>query len=465
MSMMNLKQATAFLNAELHGEGAVAFAAVSTDTRQIRAGDLFIALQGPNFDGHDYVEAAREQGAVAAIVSRLTPSDLPQILVDDTRLALGRLAAAWRAQFEGKVIGLTGSNGKTTVKEMLASILSQKGNVLATEGNLNNDIGAPLMLLRLKPGEHDYAVIEMGANHPGEIAYLASLVQPDVALITNAGLAHLEGFGGTTEHVARAKGEIWQGLREHGTAVINLDDAYADYWRELVVDHQSLGFGLLPSADVRLGEGGVKLEMSGASYRSCFSIQSADGAVDIAMSLMGRHNVVNALAATATAMAAGAGLAEVKAGLEGMRPVQGRLQPKRAASGQWILDDSYNANPHSLKAAIEVLSQVEQPKILVLGDMGELGEAADELHRQSGEQAAKAGIDLFLCSGDFCKQAAAGFAEGAVWCESRDLLLARLRDYLAQEKYKDAVVLVKGSRSARMDLVVDALVAKEAQVC
>ena len=457
MSMMTLQQAAKILNAQLVGAGHVSFDAVSTDSRQLKAGDLFVALKGPNFDAHDYVAQAAEQGAVAAIVEKQIACDLPQLIVADTRLALGQLASFWRSQFQGKVIGITGSNGKTTVKEMLARIMGQKGAVLATEGNLNNDIGVPLMLLRLKPEQHNVAVMEMGANHAGEIAYLTSLVQPDVAVITNAAAAHLEGFG-SVEDVARAKGEIWQGLRENGTAIVNLDDDFADYWRELVVDHQSMGFGMLPSADVRLGEGGVHWEISGNVYKSNFNLQTPVGSIDIALSLAGKHNVMNALAAAASAIAAGASLVDVQAGLESMAPVKGRLEPKTTRFGQLIIDDSYNANPHSLRAAIDVLLQAEGEKILVMGDMAELGSEADELHYEIGAEARHKGVDQLLACGCHCQEAVKGFGEGAVCFDSQESLTECLLTMLSEPQHKAAVLLVKGSRSAAMEKVVNVLV-------
>jgi len=459
MSMLTLQQTAKILNARLIGNGQVSFDAVSTDSRKAGVGDLFVALQGPNFDGHGFVASAAAQGAVAAIVSEQVECDLPQLVVADTRLALGQLASAWRARFTGMVIGITGSNGKTTVKEMIASILSQKGAVLATDGNLNNDIGVPLMLLRIKPELHGVAVIEMGANHAGEIAYLASLVQPQVAVITNAAAAHLEGFG-SLEDVARAKGEIWQGLRESGTAVINLDDEFADYWRELVVDHESIGFGLLPSAEVRLAEGGVHWAISEKGYKSTFSIQTPAGVIAIAMDLAGRHNVMNALAASAASMVAGANLAEIQAGLERMAPVKGRLQPKTTAHGQLLIDDSYNANPASLRAAIDVLMQAPGEKILVMGDMAELGGKADQIHFEVGEEVREKGVDQLLAYGKHCAEAVKGFGMGASCFANQQDLIERLLPMLEEPAHQDAVLLVKGSRSAVMENVVDALIAR-----
>ncbi|HHJ80011.1 MAG TPA: UDP-N-acetylmuramoyl-tripeptide--D-alanyl-D-alanine ligase [Candidatus Tenderia electrophaga] len=445
------------LDAELVGEAQASFDAVSIDSRKIAPGDLFVALQGPNFDGHEFVASAAEQGAVAALVSQPLDIALPQLIVADTRLALGRLAAAWRTTFQGKVIAVTGSNGKTTVKEMLACILAQKGPVLATEGNLNNDIGVPLMLLRIKPQQHQFAVIEMGANHVAEIAYLTSLAQPDVALVTNAATAHLEGFG-TLEDVASAKAEIWQGLGETGTAVVNQDDEFAGYWTELTLDYKQLGFGMLPTADVSLADGGVHWEISANGYKSRFSMLTPVGQIDMAMNLAGRHNVMNALAATASALAAGASAAEIQVGLEGMAPVKGRLQPKVTRHGQLLIDDSYNANPHSFRAAIDVLLQAPGEKVLVMGDMAELGATAAQHHFSVGEEARKKGIDRLLACGNYCSEAVKGFGDGAACFATQQELVDALSLLLAEPVYKDAVLLVKGSRGAAMNKVVDALV-------
>jgi len=458
MTMLTLQQTAKILDAELIGEAHISFDAVSIDSRKIAAGDLFVALQGPNFDGHEFVAAVADQGAVAAVVARRVETELPQLIVADTRLALGRLAAAWRSKFQGQVIGVTGSNGKTTVKEMLARIMGQKGTVLATEGNLNNDIGVPLMLLRLRPEQHAVAVIEMGANHAGEIAYLTSLVQPDVAVVTNAASAHLEGFG-TLEDVARAKAEIWQGLDEAGTAIVNQDDEFAGYWGELVVDYKHLGFGMLPTADVNLADGGVHWEISASGYKSRFKMQTPVGVVDVAMNLAGRHNVMNALAATASALAAGASAAEVQIGLESMAPVKGRLRPKVTGRGQLLIDDSYNANPHSFRAAMDVLLQAPGEKILVMGDMAELGETAGQHHFSIGEEARQKGINQLLATGNHCQEAVKGFGEGATCFTTQQALIEHLSVMLAEPVHRNAVLLVKGSRGAVMDKVVDALVA------
>ena len=473
-AMMTLQQAATALAGNAIGDASAEFKAVSTDSRNIKQGDLFVALRGPNFDGHAFIASVRESGAVGAIVDHAVDDSLPQIVVSDTRLALGRLGAYWRSRFNGVVVGVTGSNGKTTVKEMLASMLASHmersqgdhaGTVLATEGNLNNDIGVPQMLLRLH-SQHRFAVIEMGANHPGEIEYLSTLVQPDVALITNAAAAHLAGFGSSVEDVARAKGEIWSGLKETGTAVINADDTYADYWRELAGDCATITFGMTPGCDVSLGDGGVQWALEHGCFRSHFLIQTKEhGSVDISMALAGRHNIMNALAAAATALAAGATLMDVQAGLNAMRPVKGRLQPKMAATGQLLIDDSYNANPHSMNAAVDVLVQAPSQTILVMGDMGELGDQAPSLHYIVGERARQQGVTRMLATGSLCREAVRGFGSAAQWFENQNELIGALSAMLAQSEWRDAAVLVKGSRSSRMERVVEALQKQGASSC
>ncbi len=471
MSMMTLQQAAKILGAKSTGSVNTKFDAVSTDTRNIKQGDLFVALRGPNFDGHKFLAQAREQGAVGAIVDHIVVDEpLPQIVVEDTRRALGKLAAAWRKNFTGTVIGVTGSNGKTTVKEMLASILEHQGTgqggVLATDGNLNNDIGVPLMLLRIKPDVHRFAIIEMGANHVGEISYLTNLVHPDVAMITNAAAAHLEGFG-SLDDVARAKGEIYQGLNENGVAVVNADDSYANYWRELIGDLKTVTFGLVPGADVCLGEGGAQWTWQGegeTSFQNRFSLQTPNGETQITLALAGKHNVTNAIAAATAAIAASVELSAVQQGLAAMRPVNGRLQPKRTPIGQLIINDSYNANPGSMNAAIDVLVQAPEKTIFVIGDMAELGADAKKLHGQIGERAKRKGINALYATGKLSKAVAQSFGEGAYWGETKQDLINKLKAELAKPEWAKAIVLVKGSRSAGMEQVVEALLEQRDEV-
>ncbi len=368
----------------------------------------------------------------------------------DTRLALGRLASACRAELAIPVLAVTGSNGKTTVKEMLAAILARRGAVLATRGNLNNDIGVPLTLLRLRP-EHRYAVIEMGANHPGEIAYVAGLTAPTVALVTNAGPAHLEGFG-SLAGVARAKGEVYQKLATGGVAVINADDPYAGLWRELAADHHQISFGLRADADVHTPAESIQLHIHNSSIVMHFVMQTPDGALQLALPLPGRHNVMNALAASAAALAAGAHLDDIKEGLEAMTPVAGRLNMRIGLRGAHVLDDTYNANPASLRAGLDVLAACAGEKWLVLGDMGELGSDTADLHVQAGRQARAAGIDRLFTIGVQSRGAAQAFGAAAHF-DSPEALITALRDAL----HAGVSVLVKGSRFMHMERIVEAL--------
>ncbi len=442
-----LSQVAAWLGAQRSGADGEFFG-VGTDTRTLAAGTLFVALRGEHFDGHAYVAQAAERGAVALLVEHAVESPLPQLVVRDTRLALGRLGAAWRLQCNTPLAAITGSNGKTTVKEMTRAILQQRGAVLATEGNLNNDIGVPLMLLRLTP-EHRYAVIEMGANHPGEIAYLTELARPDAAVINNAAPAHLAGFG-SVDGVAQAKGEIYDGLRENGIAVINADDRYAKLWHDLAGTHRQLSFGMEQGAD-------ITAQWEPLANGSRVRMQTPAGELDVVLPLPGRHNVMNALAATALALALEADLAAVSAGLGTMQPVGGRLQSRAGRQGSRLIDDSYNANPASLRAAIEVLAAQAGRRVLVLGDMGELGQQAEALHRDIGTAARAAGIDALYATGPLSLAAVAAFGEGARHYADHAALAAALQQELAPE----VTVLIKGSRSARMERVVEALMAGE----
>ena len=422
----------------------VAFCGVSTDTRQLQPGSLFVALQGPHHDGHNYLDAAREQGAAAAAVSRLARTALPLLEVEDTRLALGRLAAWWRARFTLPVVAVTGSNGKTTVRSMTHAVLSHVGQTLATQGNLNNDIGLPLTLFRLGPKDR-YAVLEMGANHPGEINYLASIARPDIAVVTNAGPAHLEGFG-DVEGVARAKGELFARLGAQGIAIINADDRYAQLWRELAAHCNFVDFGLETDAAVRA-------DWRGDVGGSQVALVTPWGNAEFHLPLPGRHNVMNALAASAAALAAGAGLDAVVNGLETLSPVAGRFTVHRLAQGITVIDDTYNANPGSLQAAIDVLATAGGESWLVLGDMAELGPGARELHAEAGCRARAAGVDRLFTLGELSRAAAESFGGDAAAFDTADGLIAALRS----QAHAGLHVLVKGSRRMRMERVVRAL--------
>lgn len=439
-----LQQAAEFMQGVLHGDDRE-FEGVSTDTRTIHEGELFFALQGPNFDGNDYVRAAKEAGAAGAVVSRRVNDDVAQLTVDDTKAALGRFAAAWRNEHDATVVGVTGSNGKTTLKELIAACLSRKAATLATHGNLNNDIGVPLMLARID-ASHRYVVLEMGANHAGEIAYLTKLVRPDVVVITNAGAAHLEGFG-SIKGVAHAKGEILQGDPRPQVAILNADDKYFPYWSSQVEDIRCLSFGFDEAADVRADN------IVATPNHTTFTLHTSRGSVDIALPLVGIHNVRNACAAAAVALALEIGVDDIRDALESVNPVGGRLQPVRGINDATLYDDSYNANPLSVIAAAEFLAGLPGESWLVLGDMKELGDDAEELHREVGEAARASGVNRLFAYGGLAASAAEGFGEHASWFASLDALV----DELCAGMTSEINVLVKGSRSMRMERVVDAL--------
>ena len=444
--MMDLREAASAAGGSLHGE-PVRFSGVTTDSRAVRAGDLFIALKGERFDGHEYLGEAQRRGAVAAMTARPASTGLPQVVVDDTRLGLGRLAARWRARFALPVAALTGSNGKTTVKEMLASILAahtrDREAVLATRGNLNNDIGMPLTLLELRE-THRYAVIEMGMNHEGEIDYLTRIAQPSIAIVNNAQRAHV-GILGSLEAIARAKGEIYAGLSATGTAVINEDDAFAAYWKGLNQGRRVVTFGFSPDASVRGRLEGTSLH-----------VQLPTGSFDAALQVAGEHNVRNALAACAAAFALDVPLLAMRDGIAAFAGVPGRLQRRRGAVGCWVIDDSYNANPESMKAAIRVLCAQPGRRVMVMGDMGELGGEAAQLHAEVGAFARDAGIDVLLALGKDSRESVRAFGDGARSFEEIEALIAAAQSECA----RGATVLVKGSRFMQMERVADALAAE-----
>lgn len=455
--MMTLSETARALNATLLG-GDVIFHAVCTDTRTLQPGDLFVALVGENFDGHVFVAEAAAKGACAALVSAPVETALPMLRVVDTRLALGQLATAWRTRFSIPVIAVTGSNGKTTTKEMLAAIFGQRGSVLATQGNLNNDIGVPLTLLRLRE-EHRYAVIEMGANRPGEIAYLSGLARPTVALITNAAAAHLGGFGSLDE-IARTKGGIYQGLAETGVGVVNADDVYSSLWHGIVGARRCVTFGMRTAADFHVDADSVKCNVGTQAVSTSFEMHTPFGNVTILLPLLGMHNVMNALAASAGAMAAGATLDDIRDGLQSMQAVKGRLQIKRGIQGVRIIDDTYNANPPSFRAAIDVLAETTGQKVLVLGDMGELGGDAPAFHAQTGAQAQAAGINRVYATGVLSQLAVQSFGHGGHYYATHEELIAALIEELPALG-PGTTVLVKGSRFMRMERVVEALLEKD----
>ncbi len=429
----------------------VAISSVSIDTRAIKPGELYVAIKGHNFDGNQFVDKAEQAGAVAVIVHQGISSTIPHIVVDDTRLALAQLAGAWRNKAPSlAVVGITGSNGKTTVKEMVAAILGVNGNTLFTQGNLNNDIGVPLTLLRLNE-QHRYAVIEMGANHPGEIEYTSRIAQADVVIITNVGAAHIEGFG-SIDGVAKAKGEIVQTLKDSGVAVINRDDDYFDYWQSVAGTRKVMSFGVDERADVKAHS--VKTEIIDHAFATTFELVAAKAEMAVKLKLAGRHNVVNALAATAACLALDIDLQQIKQGLESVKPVTGRLQPLVSRLGNIVIDDTYNANSASLKAGLDVLANCAGDRWLVLGAFGELGPESPKIHEQMGELIKSSGVVRLLAIGSDARNTVKVFGKGAAFFDTQDDLIETLK----QELKGDEAILIKGSRVQRMENVVAALV-------
>jgi len=453
--MMSISEAARATGGVSHGSD-VRFTSVSTDSRSVEAGALFVALRGEHYDGHEFVAAAKARGAVAAMVSETrgeatTVSGVPCVAVDDTRRALGRLAGHWRAKFSIPLVVVAGSNGKTTVKEMIAAILRAhygEHATLATQGNLNNDIGLPMTLLRLR-STHQVAVIEIGMNHPGETEYLAGIAQPTVALVNNAQREHQEFLNGV-EAVAREHGSAFAALPADGTAVINADDAFAGYWRSLVRPSQIRDFGVERMAAVR---GRYKL----ADFSSEIVLSAPEGSTSFRLQMAGLHNVCNAVGAAASATAAGASLSTVARGLSVFTAPKGRLQIQRGRGGAVVVDDTYNANPDSVRAAIDVLRKLPGRRILVLGDMGEVGAQGEAFHRETGSYAAQAGVDEVLAIGELAIHAKAEFGAGGSW-------YGRIEDLLRDVVNNDLAgtsILVKGSRFMRMERVVSVLVDRE----
>jgi UDP-N-acetylmuramoyl-tripeptide--D-alanyl-D-alanine ligase len=447
-----------------------AYTGVSSDTRSLGQGALFVALRGPNFNGNEFVNAAQAAGAAGALVDSEQSVALPQIIVADTQVALERAGNGWREQFSIPLVGVAGSNGKTTAKEMTASILGQLGSCLATRGNLNNHIGVPLTLLRIDV-THRFAVVEMGANRGGEVAALVRIARPTVGMITNAGAEHLEGFG-SIEGVARAEGEMVEGLAQSATAVINADDEFADLWRTLT-KARVVTFGVNAAADFKATD--VRTTIGPEGFLTHFTLVCPLGNAVVALHMGGRHNVANALAAAAAAAAAGAKLEHIVAGLGAVRAVAGRLQFKKALGGAWIIDDSYNANPSSMRAGIEVLAELEGTKWLVIGDMAELGEFAPAAHTGIGEFARAHGVERLFAMGGLAKLAVDSFGAGGQWYPDAQALGAALVKALASapapgEPAGGAAgsagsaggsgvrLLIKGSRVNRLERVVDTLV-------
>lgn len=460
MIRLKLSEIANILNANVQGAD-VTIDAVSTDSRTLSGAALFIALKGANFDGNRFLAEVAEKGAVALICSEVPPASvsIPYILVADGRAALGQLAAALKQKLAPKTIAVTGSAGKTTVKEMLHAILTAavagtEGNntqsaVLATAGNFNNDIGVPLTLLRLTE-QHKYAVMELGANHHGEIAYTTALVKPDVALITNAAASHLEGFG-DIYGVARAKAEIYSGLGTSGTAVVSLDSDYSDYWLKQVQALQLITFSL-NNTQANFYASNVQLDSAGCAH---FMMHTPVGHYPITLTLPGRHNVANALAAAAAAVAVGVSIEQVQAGLATMPSVKGRTNLLQLSPKLRVIDDTYNANVESVKAAIDLLASYPGFRGLLLGDMGELGTNARLYHEQIGEYAKNAGINLLFTVGVLSQSASDLFQGQSAHFSQRQAMLDRLLPLISAQQ--EVTLLVKGSRSAKMELVVQDL--------
>jgi UDP-N-acetylmuramoyl-tripeptide--D-alanyl-D-alanine ligase len=469
--MWTLAQAIAAAGGRLQGSDRP-FTGVTTDSRQDCEGQLFVALNGERFDGHDYVAQAAARGAAAAMVSRAVAVDILQCIVTDTLHGLGQLAAAWRTRFTGRVIAITGSNGKTTAKEMTAAICRQVGATRATAGNLNNAIGMPLTLLAAR--DEDFLILEMGANHHGEIAYMTGIAKPDVALITNAGRAHLEGFG-SLEGVAHAKGEIASGLGPDGTFAFMADVPWTPLWQELAGRRRYLTFGNGPGAMLKADPDSIRTRWDEQGFRTLFQAELPLGKEtgdrgegrekdsdtgsslrqEISLGLAGRHNVNNALAAAAIALALDLPITAIQQGLASLQPVARRLQPRRTPAGVRLIDDSYNANPDSLAAAVDVLVDLPGRHLLIMGDFGELGADSAEVHADMGRRARAAGVERLFAVGALAGEAAAAFGAGGTAFATQNALLGALTTELEPED----VALVKGSRLARMDRIADALCA------
>lgn len=450
--MKRLDQIAAWLpSSRLVGDGGVAPLRIHTDTRSLRPGDLFVALKGEHFDAHDFLPQASAEGAVAAIAQHgLAQAGLPGIEVADTRLALGQIGAAWRSQFNLPLIAVTGSNGKTTVTQMIAAILRawKLDAAFATEGNLNNDIGVPLTLLRLRAA-HEVGVVELGMNHPGEIAYLADLVRPTVALVNNAQREHLE-FMATVQAVALENGSVLASLDASGTAVFPADDAYTTVWRRLAGARPVITFALEGPADVT-----ASAHWSGDGWQ--VDARTRSGPLAFSLHVAGRHNVKNALAATACALAAGVPPAFISAGLCAFMPVKGRSRalsvplPGRTVT---LVDDTYNANPDSMQAALQVLAELPGPRLLVMGDMGEVGSQGPQFHGEAGRNARALGIEKLFTLGEQSQGAGTAFGESRHFTDMAELIGA-----VVDELPHVASVLVKGSRFMKMERVVQAVMA------
>jgi UDP-N-acetylmuramoyl-tripeptide--D-alanyl-D-alanine ligase len=442
-------------------------AAFSTDSRTIDAGHVFVALRGPNFDSNSFIQQVKDKGAIAVIVDTPSPVDIPQFIVKDTLRAYGKLAAKVAATVNPKTIAITGSVGKTSVKEMCAAILSPKGNVLATNGNFNNEIGVPHTLMRLEPS-HEFAVIELGANHIGEIAYTTELTQPDVAILNNVGEAHLEGFGGI-QGVVQAKGEIFNGLSKDGIAIVNGDSEYKEYWLTRLNDkfagntNHIIEFALsseLNQLVPRVTASNISLNKLGcASFTLSLIVQESElQQIDVELALPGKHNVANALAAAAACYSVGATLQDIQFGLLNMAMVKGRVNLHQVSDTVLVIDDTYNANVRSVKAAIDLLSGYAGKNVLVLGDMAELGDDAQEYHQEVGEYAFNNSVDSLWSIGELSESASLAMQQKGKHFLNQEDVITKLNQLIKTTDCPISI-LVKGSRSAKMELIVEQIIA------
>lgn len=448
---MTLAEITDCVKGQLIGAD-VAISGVSIDSRTLSVGDLYIAISGERFEGHDFIDKAEGAGAIALLVAKKMPTKLAQVIVDDTRIALAELAGRVRDKAQVKVCAITGSNGKTTVKEMIAAILAIKFEVLFTQGNLNNDIGVPLTLMQLD-GTQKFAVIEMGANHGGEIAYSSHYAKPDVAVISNVGAAHIEGFG-SLEGVAQAKAEIIQSLTDDGVAVLNADDAFFSQWQKISAKRQLISFGIENNASVRAEN--ISMRLAGLQFNTQFDLVNDKQRVPVTLNLAGKHNVLNALAASAACLALGVDVKQIKQGLQQFKAVKGRLQIYESEKGFRLIDDTYNANPASLAVALEVLKACPGELWLALGAFSELGVESTQLHREMAEDMKKTGVKRLFAVGELAEHTVQAFGKGATYYRLQKDLIAALK----QEMTPEVVLLVKGSRAQKMEVVVSSLIAK-----
>jgi len=446
---LSLQEISNVVSGELYGEDKV-ISHVGIDTRVLVANALYVAIKGEQFDGHEFIKQAEEAGASALLVNEKMNSTLPQIVVANTRIALAELAGAIREKAGIKVCGVTGSNGKTTVKEMIAAILAVKSSVLSTLGNFNNDIGVPLSLLRLEQS-HEFAVIEMGANHADEIAYTSRYAKPDVVVITNVAAVHIEGFG-CIDGVASAKAEIIESLSDDGIAILNADDDYYNLWRAIAGQRECLSFGVNDIADVRAEN--IVNTLQNEQFISSFNLVFNEQKISIKLALAGEHNVKNALAASAACIALGVDIAQIKQGLEQLNSVKGRMQLQATKKGYRVVNDSYNANPASLQVALDAIHTNAENFWVALGEFGELGVESSEIHKEMGLQIKQSGVTRLFATGELTKHTVDSFGNGASYYAQQEDLIAAIQ----KEIDRDVVLLVKGSRSQKMEVVVNSLI-------